>query len=149
MRIRRTVSYCAMRSDCCMSVTFDCTRDSLLLKSKRRSTATSTSTVTTSAIESWWRVKPPWSGHRSRPPRWRAIVPSSEGLDRLDGDRLAAAQDGAELRAVLPRHPGLGAVDLDRDHLQVDVVRRRRAVLVLGLRVELAVRHGGDRVLGD
>src|SRR3954447_26141251 len=100
IRAIRTMSYCAMRSDCCMSATLVCTRVSLLLKSNSSRIPRTTTTVTASATRSSIRVKPFWPAVRVAQSRRGFIGSSSIGLENRQGDLLAAAQGAAGAAAL-------------------------------------------------
>src|ERR1700710_54202 len=141
MRISRTESLCATRRDCCMSEMLVCTRVSLLLKSNSASTPSSTMTVTISETVTSMRVKPRWREARGNPAAVEAAIVSlmiplhSEGLDDLQGDPLAVAED------VLLR-----VFDDHRHLLELNEGGLRPAGLGM---VQVAVVEVADAVLAD
>src|SRR6185312_13999404 len=140
IRAIRTMSYCAMRSDCCMSATLVCTRVSLLLKSNSMRMPRTTMTVTASATRSSTRVKPCWPEGRLAKSRRGFIGSSSKSLENRQGDLLAAAQGAT----------GTAALHRDLDLLGVDGGRRRvRAERAVQLAVVVDVDHAAEAEIAD
>src|SRR5215203_258666 len=131
MRTILTRSYWAMRSDCCMSVTLDCTRVSLLLKSNRKRMPSMTIVVTPRATASSIRVNPPCPGRTVLGSRGEVIGGSSISFQDSQGDPFAGAQGTAATAAL---HPDL---DLLEVHEGVRGPRGERVVeLAVPVRVD-------------
>src|ERR1700761_2759738 len=146
MRARRTMSYCATRRDCCMSVTCVCTRASLLWKSNRARPATMTSAVMNSATVISRTVKP-------RSPAVRRLpAPAARGscarmavalLETLQvADRGAAVRPlGADGGDALDLHRGLD--DMDRRGFRAAVQGIVEGLVVVHV-VGAVLAKGGD-----
>src|ERR1700681_1017398 len=137
IRAIRTMSYCATRSDCCMSATLVCTRVSRLLKSNSRRMPRTTTTVTARATRSSTRVKPAWLAGRAARARRELIASSSIRLENRQGDLLANAQGTA----------GTPALQRDLDLLGMD--EGRWSPSGEGVGHGAAGQHAGEVVLAD